>query len=101
MAFQKATKCKRCDNEFSEQYPKYNGHALCRDCYNEYQRERTTKIPKEVTDGFKLGNRKDVYQQKRKELSKIKDRNEWRALISKRLDEVLNELNKHLTYDRD
>lgn len=96
----KSKECKECGVVFSEQNPKYKGNSLCLPCYRQYMRERNIHIPKVITDEFKLDNRKDIYQQKRKELSALKDRDEWRALISKRLDETLYELNKHLTYDR-
>lgn len=92
----KAVQCKECGVVFSEENPKYGGSAHCKPCQREYMRKRTSNIPKTITDEFKLENRKNIYTEKRIEISKIKDRDEWRALLTKRLDEALKELNKHL-----
>ena len=92
----KAVQCKECGVLFTDKNPKYRGSAHCVPCQREYMRKRTSHIPKSITDEFKLDKRKNIYTEKRIEISKIKDRDEWRALLTKRLDEALNQLNKHL-----
>ena len=91
MAQQPATHCKVCKESF-EVVQKYVNHALCYDCYLEYQRNRKGWKNSEDQIHWKIENRKDIYKERSNELKGIKERTEWLKVITRNLETTLNEL---------
>lgn len=86
-----STHCRECGSSFDEK-PKYAKNALCRDCYNEYQRDRARCRSREQYAEFKIKERSPEYTKMRKELAGIDDRKEWLQLLNTRLTNILNKL---------
>jgi len=96
MAIAKATHCKECGEKFNDIVKKYLAHAMCYPCYLAYQRKRYNFWDNQVTKEFKLEKRKDVYKIRSQELKNCKSREEWLPILTRNLEEALNELNKQL-----
>lgn len=94
--------CKKCGElwlpDMSNKYPK---RALCRKCHkiwvedweNNNKRVKYTMYNsnrKEKYKNFKMDVRKPHWKKINDELKEIKNRDDWRGFISKKMNEILN-----------
>ena len=91
--------CSKCgvlwNEDLSNKQPK---RALCKECskieYAEYQKKRNSinsVTRTELYQPFKIENRKEIYKEASKALREMKNRDEWRAYMWKRLEKLLND----------
>lgn len=91
MGTQKSTHCKICKESF-EVVTKYVNHAMCYDCYLDYQRNRKGFKKRELGIEWKIQNRRDIYRERVAEMRSCKTREEWRAVISRNFETAIKEL---------
>lgn len=89
--YKKATHCKMCKKSF-EEVNRYEKHAMCYKCYNNYQRRRNNMMPFTITTEYKIKNRAEVYKERAAELKGIKKREEWLKVLERNLLQILDEL---------
>lgn len=85
--------CIKCNVEFQLR-PNSKSSNICYPCKNEYQKKYASKTSKVILDGYKEkypipdNNRRAKFAKIQKELSKIKDRQEWIVYLKDKLDNI-------------
>ena len=86
--YPKATHCRHCGVEFTEQTPKYLTHAQCRPCFEEKKMNKTGYRTQGFYDAFKGEKHDKELKAWNEKLRETKTREEWLVLLAERFNLV-------------
>jgi len=90
--YPKATHCRTCGREFTEELPKYLTHAKCEPCVKKEKYNKDEISPKEFWQYFNKNERNENLKEVNNELKKMKSREEWLVFLHKRFDAIQIEI---------
>ena len=90
--YPKATHCKDCGSEFTEELPKFGTHAKCEPCFRKTTRTKSGIHPKSFWENFNKDKRAEALKQTNNELKKMKNREEWLEYFHNKFDAIQIEI---------